>query len=36
LEVLGDPKHPLGDERAQAKEGSRQTGGHGVMLAAAG
>ena len=28
--------HPLGDERAQAKEGSRGAGGHGVMVAAAG
>ena len=28
--------HPPGDERAQAKEGSRGAGGHEVMLAAAG
>ena len=28
--------HALGDERSQAKEGSRWAGGHGVMVAAAG
>jgi hypothetical protein len=28
--------HPLGDERAHAKEGSRGAGGHGVMVGAAG
>jgi len=29
--VDGAHAHPLGDERAQAKEGSRGAGGHGVM-----
>ena len=33
--VDGAHAHPLGDERAQAKEGSRGAGGHGVMVAAA-
>ncbi|QPN55412.1 hypothetical protein I1E95_09210 [Synechococcus sp. CBW1107] len=35
-ERLAHRVHPLGDERAKAKEGSRGAGGHGVMVAAAG
>ncbi len=34
--VDGAHAHALGDERAQAKEGSGRAGGHGVMVAAAG
>jgi len=34
--VDGAHAHPLGDERAQAEEGSRGAGGHRVMVAAAG